>query len=39
MNPEGDEIRVTGVSSGETNIVVQTGAGEYWVPVRVGGDE
>ena len=33
----GDEIRVTGVSAGETDIVVQAGGSEYHVPIQVGG--
>ena len=33
----GDEITVTGVSVGETDIVVQADGVEYWVPVRVEG--
>ena len=34
----GDEIRVTGVSSGETDIVLQAGGSEYHVSVQVEGD-
>ena len=33
----GDEITVTGVAAGETDIVVEANGVEYWVPVRVGG--
>ena len=33
----GDEITVTGVAAGETDIVAQANGVEYWVPVRVGG--
>ena len=31
----GHELTVTGVSVGETDIVVQAGGVEYWLPVRV----